>query len=164
LGAVLEIGAAAQDLMSKIAGHLKKEPGALLLIDYGSADFAFGSTLQAVRHHRFADPLHDPGEADVTAHVGFAALSQKARQTGVAAYGPVTQGAFLASLGIFDRAARLAQKASDTQRVAIERALDRLARPGPQMGANASMAELFKVLVVASAHLQALPGFESISK
>ena len=43
---------------------------------------AFGDTLQAVRRHAFADPLAEPGEADLTAHVDFAALAEAARAAG----------------------------------------------------------------------------------
>ena len=49
-------------------------PLAALFIDYGHARPGFGDTLQAVRGHRFADPLEAPGEADLTAHVDFADL------------------------------------------------------------------------------------------
>ena len=40
---------------------------------------ALGDTLQAVRGHAYADPLAAPGEADLTAHVDFAALAARRR-------------------------------------------------------------------------------------
>jgi SAM-dependent MidA family methyltransferase len=160
-GTVLEIGAVAQEMMKHIAARFVSDPGVLLAIDYGSSTFNFGATLQAVRQHRFADPLRDPGEADLTAHVDFASLAQVARKAGASMRGPISQGTFLTRLGIFERADRLARNADAKQKLAIEQALDRLARPGPQMGPRASMAELFKVLAVASPHLTSLPGFES---
>ncbi len=49
-----------------------------LLVDYGAWD-GMGDTLQALRGHRPADPLTDPGEADLTTHVRFRALVEAAR-------------------------------------------------------------------------------------
>ena len=45
-----------------------------------------------MRGHRFVDPLATPGEADLTAHVDFAALARAAQAAGAAVHGPVTQG------------------------------------------------------------------------
>lgn len=160
-GTILELGLAAQEMMTEIAARLATEPGVLLALDYGSDAFHFGETLQAVRDHRFANVLEDPGQADLTAHVDFAALAQTARRAGASAYGPVSQGLFLTRLGIFTRAAQLAQRADTRQKTEIEAALDRLARPGPQTGPRASMAELFKVLAVTSPGLAVPPGFEA---
>ncbi len=160
-GAILELGLAGQEMMAKIASRFAADTGALLAIDYGASAFAFGETLQAVRGHRFADPLEDPGEADLTAHVDFSSLAEAARRAGATTHGPITQGLFLTRLGIFARAAQLEQKADAAQKESIERALDRLARPGPQQGPNASMAELFKVLALTSPGLPVPPAFEA---
>jgi NADH dehydrogenase [ubiquinone] 1 alpha subcomplex assembly factor 7 len=160
-GTILELGLAAQEMMSEIATRFTAEPGVLLALDYGSEAFHFGETLQAVRGHRFANVLEDPGQADLTAHVDFSALAQTARRAGAAAYGAISQGRFLTRLGIFTRAAQLAQRADSRQKTEIEAALDRLARPGPQAGPRASMAELFKVLMVTSPSLAIPPGFEA---
>lgn len=160
-GAILELGFAAQDIMAKIAARLAKRRGALLAIDYGASGPVLGETLQAVRHHQFTDPLDDPGEADLTAHVDFSELVHAARRAGAMTHGPIPQGVFLSRLGIFERAAALAKKADADQQLAIETALDRLARPGAAMGPHASMAELFKVLAVTSPDLSRPPGFEA---
>ncbi|MCP5405008.1 MAG: SAM-dependent methyltransferase [Pseudomonadaceae bacterium] len=52
---------------------LRALPGlqAALLVDYGAAQAAGGSTLQAVHRHTQVSPLHLPGETDLTAHVNF---------------------------------------------------------------------------------------------
>jgi NADH dehydrogenase [ubiquinone] 1 alpha subcomplex assembly factor 7 len=158
---ILELGLAAQEMMAEIAMRLAAEPGVLLALDYGSDAFRFGETLQAVRDHRFANVLDDPGEADLTAHVDFSALARAARNAGAEVHGPLPQGLFLTRLGIFSRAAQLAQSADAKQRQDIEQALDRLARPGPRTGPYASMADLFKVLAVTSPGLAIPPGFEA---
>jgi NADH dehydrogenase [ubiquinone] 1 alpha subcomplex assembly factor 7 len=49
--------------------------GAALIIDYGHTHSGVGDTLQAIAKHQFADVLARPGEADITSHVDFEALS-----------------------------------------------------------------------------------------
>jgi len=137
-------------LARRIAGH----GGAALVIDYGHAATGFGDTLQAVRGHRYADPLADPGESDLTTQVDFAALARTARREGARTHGPIPQGEFLRRLGIAQRAARLKQTATPQQAADIDSALARLTA-ADQMG------ELFKVLAIADPKLGALPGFDS---
>lgn len=136
-----------------LARRIVRHSGAALIIDYGHAHSGFGDTLQAVRAHRFADPLKAPGEADLTAHVDFAALANSARREGAKTQGPVPQGEFLRRLGIAQRAARLKGKATPQQAANIDSALARLTGPD-QMG------ELFKVLAIADLELGPLPGFD----
>ena len=66
-----------------------------------------GDSLQAIKGHRYRDLLADPGEADVTAHVDFAAIAAATANNNVRVSGPVTQSAFLTALGIEARAAQL---------------------------------------------------------
>jgi SAM-dependent MidA family methyltransferase len=153
IGAVFEWRdlAPLRDLAARIAA----QGGAALLIDYGHTRSGFGDTLQAVRAHRIADPLENPGEADLTAHVDFEQLAEAAMPAGVRAFGPVTQGDFLRALGIELRAANLKRgKDDDTARI-VDEAVARLAGPSPGMG------ELFKALAVAHPALPAPPGFDA---
>ena len=83
-----------------IARRIMDGCGVGLVIDYGYAEHGIGDTLQAVRGHRFVDPLDAPGEADLTAHVDFAALGRALAGAGAGVQGPVTQAAFLNTLGI----------------------------------------------------------------
>ena len=154
-GAVLEIAEESAGVMRQLAGRLAAQGGAALAIDYGYLRTAPGDTLQAVRRHRFVDPLAEPGEADLTAHVDFAALGRVAAQAGAAVHGPVTQGDFLRALGLDARAAVLKRKVSPEGATAIDAAVHRLAGGGEGMG------ELFKVIAVADPRLGPLPGFDS---
>jgi NADH dehydrogenase [ubiquinone] 1 alpha subcomplex assembly factor 7 len=158
VGAIVEMGLVGQRLMGRLAGHIAAETGALLVIDYGHAETRPGATLQAVKDHRATDPLQEPGEADLTAHVDFAALARAAAAAGAAVYGPVTQGTFLGRLGLFERAQVLKRKADAPQSAAIDAAVERLAVPGRASGVGASMAEHFKVLAVTSPGLGMPPG------
>ena len=112
-GAILEVRPARDALAAEIARRIVAHGGAALIIDYGHAETAPGDTLQAMRGHAFADPLAAPGEADLTAHVDFAALARRARAEGAAVHGPITQGEFLLALGLLERAGRLGADKSE---------------------------------------------------
>lgn len=154
-GTVLEQPLAALDVVAAISRHLAEASGAALFIDYGAARSGFGDTLQAVKRQRFADPLAEPGEADLTVHVDFERMAQAALRAGAAAHGPVTQRDFLAALGLAQRAQALSARAAPEQAAAISDAFDRLTETG-----ETGMGELFKVLALSQATLPALPGFD----
>lgn len=151
LGAVAEICPGVASVMEHVAARFAAHPGRALLIDYGGATPFLGDTLQAVRRHAKVDPLADPGEADLTAHVDFAALAHAARTAGLDVHGPTTQGAFLGALGLDVRAAVLARARPD-RASAIEAERARLA-DAAEMGA------LFKVIALSSPGLPPPPGF-----
>jgi NADH dehydrogenase [ubiquinone] 1 alpha subcomplex assembly factor 7 len=152
IGALVEIRQ--DEPVAALARRIARDGGAALVIDYGHAPSGFGDTLQAVRQHKFVDPLADPGEADLTAQVDFAALARTATRGGARVHGPVTQGDFLHRLGIAQRAARLRQNATSQQAADIAAALARLTA-ADQMGA------LFKVLAIAHRDLGMPPGFDT---
>jgi NADH dehydrogenase [ubiquinone] 1 alpha subcomplex assembly factor 7 len=157
-GDVLEINAIGHRLMYELGARLARQGGAALFIDYGHTATGFADTLQALRAHRMVDPLVDPGEADLTAHVDFAAMARSARAAGAAVYGPIDQGDFLKSLGIDQRAQALTSRAAPAQAAEIEAARQRLVGKGPgEMGA------LFKAMVVANRRLPAPPGFQGLA-
>ncbi len=154
-GAVLEISPASRAVATHLAARLAAGGGAALVIDYGHLRPALGETLQAVRAHRHVDPLADAGEADLTAHVDFAALGRAAAAAGARLAPPVTQGVFLRRLGIAQRAERLARDADAATRRDIAAALERLAGFG-----KGSMGDLFKAMSFHHPDLPTPPGFE----
>jgi NADH dehydrogenase [ubiquinone] 1 alpha subcomplex assembly factor 7 len=137
-------------------GRRVRAGGAVLLIDYGHARQGLGETLQAVAGHAFADPLQAPGQADITAHVDFAALAQGAEIIGARVHGPVSQRDFLRRLGIDKRAAALKSRAPAETASEIDSALARLTEAGSK-----GMGDLFKVLAIADPTFGPLPGFEN---
>jgi NADH dehydrogenase [ubiquinone] 1 alpha subcomplex assembly factor 7 len=153
-GAIIETSQAGKAVMTMIAERLKKEGGAALVIDYGSGEPGTGDTLQAVRAHKRDDPLAAPGEADVTAHVDFAALARAAKTAGADVRALMGQGEFLIKLGLVDRANVLGRGKDEKTRDAIASAMHRLAAPK-------AMGTLFKVLAISSPGLK-LPLFDPI--
>jgi SAM-dependent MidA family methyltransferase len=98
--------------------------------------------------------LSEPGSADLTAHVDFAAIAGSAREAGAAVYGPVPQGKFLAALGLFQRTDRLARGQRPARASALIEAARRLAEPD-------RMGRLFKAIALCHPGAPAPPGFES---
>ena len=153
-GGVYETSPAALALAENIAGIIAQRGGAALIVDYGyDAITGFAETLQAVGGHRFVDALETPGEDDLSAHVDFMALAQAGKRGGAAVFGPVTQGALLASIGITERAEQL-------MKAHPESAADLLAATERLIGAQ-QMGTLFKALAFAPPGVAGFAGFEA---
>jgi len=149
-GSIYETSPSSQAIVQEIARRVG-DNGAALIIDYGHVEPGLGDTLQAVKANAYADVLAEPGEADLTCHVDFAALGKAASEAQGHVFGPEPQGAFLEALGIKLRAERL-KKTSRDQARDIDAALDRLTNPR-QMGM------LFKVLGIFDDGSRGVPGF-----
>jgi NADH dehydrogenase [ubiquinone] 1 alpha subcomplex assembly factor 7 len=154
-GDVRETAPARAAFAADLAARIADQGGAALVIDYGYEPGASNAprrstgSLQAVQHHRPVDALTSAGEADLTAHVDFAALAEAC--TGVRTR-LTTQGAFLGSLGIHARAERLSRGLDAERRHAIASAARRLTAPQ-------AMGELFKVLALTHARWPEPEGF-----
>src|SRR5206468_10047446 len=109
VGDLAERSDAAHAFIAALSSRLASTGGAALLVDYGPSAPSSGHTLQAIRDGAPADPLADPGSADLTAHVDFPSLACTARAHGAAVHGPIPQGIFLARLGLHRRTDRLAR-------------------------------------------------------
>ncbi|MGV8985839.1 MAG: class I SAM-dependent methyltransferase [Cypionkella sp.] len=145
-GQIVELCPAAAPIMAEIGTRLTTR-GAALIIDYGDWR-SLGDTFQALRAHETVDPFATPGEADLTAHVDFAAL---ARATAPAAHAYTTQGAMLTALGVAQRSARLAQNLTGAALHSHLTATRRLTAP-------TEMGTLFKVLAVHPTQFPPPPG------
>jgi len=151
-GSIREDSPARDAAVDHIARHLAAHGGVALIIDYGHGKSTEGDTLQAVRGHGYADPLSEPGEADLTTHVDFEAVGNAARAAGAEVTSMIPQGVWLERLGIAARTKALAQ--SHAQRAEeLELARKRLC-DSDQMG------DLFKVIAIHSPDWPVPAGFE----
>jgi len=154
IGAVAEVSPASLSVTAEIARRLQSGVAALI-IDYGHRDSAAGDTLQAVKRHDYAPVLEDVGEADLTAHVDFAAIGRAAEEAGAAVHGPITQRDFMIDLGALHRRDALLARATPEQAKAIKSGVERLIDPR-------EMGTLFKVLALTAGGVTATsppPGF-----
>lgn len=142
-GTVIESCQMAKDILGRIATHLRRFGGALLMIDYGYLGEAHQNTLQAVKEHAYHPVLAECGDADITAHVDFNTLAEVAKAGGLAVHGPVDQGTFLVRLGAEMRVEALLQHATHEQAELVVSGAKRLIDP-------AQMGSLFKVMALCS--------------
>jgi SAM-dependent MidA family methyltransferase len=140
LGSVIETSPLSVIYVEAIAARIRAQGGAMLIIDYGYEGPVVGETLQAVKRHAYANPFEGIGEHDLTAHIDFGTLAAAAERAGLRAFGSVEQGAWLAALGINQRAETLTEGAPE-RRDMLRAERDRLIAPN-QMG------RLFKVLAL----------------
>ena len=151
-GAIREDSPARDAAAWEIGAQLNARGGTALVIDYGHARSSLGETLQAVRGHRYANVLDNPGEQDLTAHVDFEALAKAASVGQVTISRVVRQGEWLKRLGIDARAAALAAAHPDLAgQIESERA---------RLCASEAMGDLFKVMAIQGPNWPAPAGFE----
>lgn len=155
-GMVTEIHPQAEAFIRSLAERL--QCGAAFFIDYGFPEAEFyhpqrhQGTLMCHRAHQAdTDPLQDPGEKDITAHVNFTGIALAGQDAGLQVIGYTSQARFLINCGIgelLDTAT-----ASMTSQAELLRERSRL-----QMLLNEhEMGELFKVIGLATEGLDFLP-------
>lgn len=151
-GDLIEICEAAPLITAQVAARIARHGGVALMIDYGDWS-SLGDTFQALKAHQTVDPLAEPGEADLTAHVDFEVLARSARAAGIAHSRLTPQGVFLERLGITARAQTLARGLSGP-------ALDQLVAAHRRLTHPEEMGNLFKVLGLFPSQSSAPPGLE----
>lgn len=117
-GAIAEIHLAMIDWCDRLADSLSA--GVALLIDYGADRPALlarrEGTLRGFKGHRFlSTPFEAIGEADITCHVDFYRLRQRAEQRGLSVLGETSQAEFLQNLGIAEVSTALERGISDPE-------------------------------------------------
>jgi SAM-dependent MidA family methyltransferase len=100
-----ELCPAASGLIASLAGMLHQ--GLLLFVDYGfprheyyHAQRSQGTLMCHYRHYTHSNPFLYPGLQDITAHVDFTGIAEKAVANGLQLMGYTTQAQFLINCGI----------------------------------------------------------------
>ena len=155
-GKTAEFSPASDHIMARLARHVARFGGGVLICDYGKTGPA-GDSLQAVRAHKAVPVLDQPGQTDISHLVDFAALADMAHRQGARLIGPVAQGTFLSELGIEARADALRRPETPGHDRALIAALERLCSP-QQMG------QIFKVALLVPAGDGLPAGFASLSE
>ncbi len=149
-GTFVELNTGSESIVGEISRRIQTNGGAALIIDYGD----WGSsrdTLQAVRAHQKVDPLENPGDCDLTAHVDFAAIAKAA--DGVDKSAMTSQGMLLERLGITERAQALAANLAGAALEEHIVAHRRLTHPD-------EMGSLFKAIALYPEGASPPPGFD----
>ncbi len=110
-GYTTEINLNALDLTQTLCHALTQ--GLILFIDYGYGQFEYyhparaqGTLTCFYQHHHHDQPLCYPGLQDLTAHVDFTSIIDKASDSGCELAGYTSQAAFLLSAGLMDAVSR----------------------------------------------------------
>lgn len=145
---IVETCAAAAPIAETVGSRIATYGGAALIIDYGGWR-SLGDTFQALEAHEPVDPLANPGQADLTAHVDFEAIAKAAAPA--IASPLIPQGVFLERLGITARAQSLAKRLSGEALNTHIAAHRRLTHPE-------EMGTLFKILALTPPDAPPVPG------
>jgi NADH dehydrogenase [ubiquinone] 1 alpha subcomplex assembly factor 7 len=149
-GDIVESCPALPAIIEFASSQIETHGGTAVFIDYGDWR-SKGDTLQALQNHAFTDPLADPGNADLTAHVDFEAITNAATCATTKMTG---QGVLLERLGITSRAQALAQNLSEEALETHIAAHRRLTHPD-------EMGTLFKTIALFPTSANPPPGFDT---
>ncbi len=135
------------------------ELGAALFIDYGFPKHEFyhpdrhmGTLMCHQRQRTHADPYHQVGLQDITTHVDFTDVAEKAMDAGFSVAGYTQQAAFLMNAGL------LSLYAEQANSYEAKTAVNLLTSPS-------EMGELFKVMALTkNLDIFPFPGFEHFDK
>ena len=148
-----EINTMTKKILTDISIFLKRNNGISLFIDYGYLK-GYGDTLQAVKNHKFVNPLSFPGVSDLTAHVNFSHIIKEVNSLGMNFFGTTTQRDFLIKLGARERLEILKKSTnSEKTKIDLEKGLCRLIE-------NSQMGELFKVCAMSPKNKLIPEGFD----
>lgn len=119
--------------------------GALFIIDYGfprheyyHADRNQGTLMCHYQHHSHPNPLVNPGEQDITAHVDFTHVAEAAYQAGFHIAGYTNQASFLLANGLLSL---INIPDNEQEQFEAKQAIKQLTQPN-------EMGELFKVIAL----------------
>jgi NADH dehydrogenase [ubiquinone] 1 alpha subcomplex assembly factor 7 len=121
-------------VVEQLAQRVAKHSGAALLIDYGQ-NKPYTNSLTAIRNHEGVNPLSQPGTADVSAWVDFAAMRVAAEEaSGATATAPTS------STITNDSGSRSSTRSDEASSFAEAAAGGEAAALGPDEGSTDSMA------------------------
>ena len=137
---LIELSPSAINILSSLTKRILETGGIVIIIDYAlSHNDLFGS-LQAIKDHKYIDPLREPGNSDLSSKVNFSILSNVAKELNANVHGPIKQKVLLQNLGIKLRCEQLIKNNPDKKN-AILSDYNRLT-------SNDEMGDLFKAIAI----------------
>lgn len=106
-------------ICEEISKRIEEHGGLALIADYGHNGESKDS-FRAFKKHKLHDPLVEPGMADLTADVDFAAVKKAMGKKDVLTFGPVTQRDFLLRMGIEHRVKKLLENCKEEYKEGLE--------------------------------------------
>ena len=149
----LEVNTMIKKIVRDISNFLKRNNGICLFIDYGYSK-GYGNTLQALKNHKYVDPLSFPGASDLTSHINFSQIINETKNIEMNFFGPISQRNFLINLGAFERL-EILKKSTNSEKIKndLDEGLNRVIE-------NSQMGELFKVCAISPKNKLIPEGFD----
>jgi SAM-dependent MidA family methyltransferase len=157
IGYQSEINLAMSAVITELAGSLAS--GVILFIDYGYGQREYyhperqhGTLTCFYQHQHHDNPLIQPGEQDITAHVDFTRVIEIGHEHGLTLAGFTTQAAFLFSCGLLELATAEERRLDSVAAFNMRHAIKLLTLP-------TEMGERVKVMALGKNFDQPLLGF-----
>ena len=149
----LEVNTMIKKIVRDISNFLKRNNGICLFIDYGYSK-GYGNTLQALKNHKYVDPLSFPGASDLTSHINFSQIINETKNIEMNFFGPISQRNFLINLGAFERL-EILKKSTNSEKIKndLDEGVNRVIE-------NSQMGELFKVCAISPKNKLIPEGFD----
>ena len=151
---IFEFCPSAISLIIYISNKIKSHGGFDIIIDYSLNTNDHYGSLQAVKKHKYINPLDNPGFIDLSARVNFDILKKTALQNNMNVYGPIRQNKFLKNLGIDMRFKQLIKNNPNIKKE-INASYEKL------MSEN-EMGRLFKVMIITKKSSPVPDGFSNV--
>lgn len=148
---IIELCPTTINIISSLTTRIKQSGGILVIIDYAFNKTDIYGSLQAVKNHKYIDPLNDPGNSDLSSKVNFSIISDVARSLGAYVSGPIKQGKFLKNLGLDLRSQQLI-KNNPNHKSKIIKDCNRLT-------SISEMGSLFEAIAITSTNIDKPSGF-----
>ena len=148
---IIEFSPAAIQIVSSLTKRVLATGGIILIIDYALNDKDTFGSLQAVKDHKYIDPLSNPGKSDLSSKVNFSILTKVAKELNAKVHGPIKQKVLLKNLGIELRCEQLIQN-NPSKKKSIINDYNRLT-------GNNAMGDLFEAIAITPQNLFKPAGF-----
>tara|TARA_B110000444_G_scaffold260643_1_gene308440 strand:+ start:2418 stop:3464 length:1047 start_codon:yes stop_codon:yes gene_type:complete len=140
------------EYLNNILKVIKRNKGALLIIDYGYFEEKMKNTLQAIHKKSYSRVLENIGRSDITYNVNFYLIDKIVKNFNKLDVNYTSQRNFLTNLGIFQRAEIISKNKTFSEKADIFFRLKRLT------GEN-EMGRLFKVMLIKNSSNKCQIGF-----
>ncbi len=150
---IIEFSPAIINIITSIIKRILEQGGIFLIIDYALNKKDIFGSLQAVKDHKYINPLLEPGECDLSTKVDFKLIIKIAKELKANVFGPIEQKDFLENLGINIRCQQLIKNNPDRKELILNDC--------KRLTSEREMGSLFKAMVITSKKSIQPAGFEN---
>lgn len=150
---IIEFSPAIVNITTSIIKKVLEQRGAFLIIDYALDKKDLYGSFQAVKEHKYINPLLYPGECDLSTKVDFALIKNIAKELKAYVYGPIKQNIFLKNLGIDIRCEQLIKNNPNKK--------EEILNDYYRLISNDKMGSLFEAIIITSEEKLQPAGFQN---